>query len=914
MGKSVRCLVHLLILMALIASSAAPAGWARESRSFVKEAWAWTEDGELRFQAELRDSADKLVLTLGQDGKETARTFCETSKLSVAILPASASVLTIEVKALSGKAQSIRWELAVPDAAIQREEGLEIKERPWDKKAAKKQEKLELIPVSSLPAEDDDATEEELTEEDEVQADVAKMAKRFYDAFDKADKPRESALRARPAVFELEPNDTFAKADWLFDQKDAHGKIGKMGDVDMWKIKAPKDGSLNLSLRDIPLGRDYNLYIFDEQNRELGRSEREGGEDESIQGIFLQKNQWYYVMVNGSKGSYHDTHYYRLRADFLSGQGDTKLDEYEPNNRLADAHQVDADASLTGSLHSLDDVDFYRFSFSLAATLILDLQEMPEGMDMDLYLLDEAGNTLSKSEKPKNANEQIVLNANPGTYAIKVMPSKRSGFSANSYKLSISTKTIPVILIPGIGGSRLEVEEKGNISEIWLAMGDSFIGINDPRHRRLLSLEPVKQGSTEVRSQEKGIRIFPEREDEGFRAIEYLSYSELTPIKDATEQYNSMVKELQKMGYKKFRTLFAMPYDWRYSSTTNAAQLKQKIDLALERTGARQVHLVAHSMGGLLVRETLLSNVSYQKKVNRVIYMGTPFLGSPRAYQAIRYGYNFSIPWMDEETGQIISRYAPAVYELLPSQKYIEITPYLRKNKTDPYSYDDFLQDKAIRLDYGPLVTQAGRLHEKWDNKTINVLQYSIIGQGQPTLLGYYYDRYHAQWTPYFDKGLGDGTVPYISANYAQKDIKKRYYVKGEHAKLPILPEVIQQVSRLLKGEEGIQPGILKAANKKTSYLYYMLSREDGAFPQVTVIKSGTSLEIRPEKKEVMEDLNIEYHGNIVVIHVRDGEPLTFRTLPSGSGKKQGRVLIECFSSDDSSPNEESGSRYWLEP
>ncbi|MDF2681928.1 MAG: esterase [Brevibacillus sp.] len=910
MGKSAKCLAFLLLILTLIGSSFVQVACAKEERrSLVKEAWAWVEKGELRIQASLQKPEDEIAVTVKQDDEELTYSFLEGTRFSVAIKPTESRSLTIEWRAAEEEEPAIRWQISVPATVEVSTDGIELEEVPWDPRADKKEDQLELT-QSEVKEQTEELEGPVLSRQ---QAKVERWAKDFYREYSKDKKPRETALRSRPATFELEPNDTVGKADWLFDAKDAYGKIGKSSDVDMWKIKATQNGTMNVSLRDIPRDQNYNVYVFSGDNQELGSSEREGQDDEAVDGIILEKGEWYYIKVQGSGGSYQKDYYYRLRADFLAEQGDTKMDEYEPNNSLAEAHSLatDYDTTLQANLHSLTDIDFYQFGITLASTVRLDLKELPEGMDVDLYLLDQAGKVLFKSEKPKNANEQIVFQANPGTYIVKVAANQRSGFAPNTYKLDVATNTIPVIVIPGIGGSRLEAEEDGKISEIWLGLGDSLIGINDPRHRRLLALEPIRPNSVDVQPREDGISIFPERADEGFRAIEYLSYSPLDPIRDTTEQYYSMVKQLEKMGYKKFRSLFAMPYDWRYSNTKNAVALKQKIDLALQRSGASQVQLVAHSMGGLLVRETLLTNVSYQSKVNRIIYMGTPFLGAPRAYQAIQYGYNFSIPWMDEETGRIISEYAPAVYELLPSKKYFQTVGFLKKDKNEPYSYDEFLQDKAIRLAYVPLVKQAGKLHEKWDAKTINVPQYSIVGQGEPTLLGYFFDQYHQAWTPYYDKGMGDGTVPYLSASYAQKDIKKKYYVTGEHAKLPTIPQVIRQVTQLLKGIEDTQPGLRKSSSKQQKYLTYILSRDDGTFPEVKVIKSGKSMTLNQKKKEVWDDLSIEYHGNLVVLHVKDGEDLEFEQ--SKRMKEEGSHLqIQRFSSEDSEREQETGKWYRL--
>ncbi|MDA5108218.1 pre-peptidase C-terminal domain-containing protein [Brevibacillus thermoruber] len=749
--------------------------------------------------------------------------------------------------------------------------------------------------------------------DEQADSDLQEQEETFYRRFSGRTKPSEAALRGLPATYELEPNDTFSKADWMFTGKDAYGRIGKSGDVDVWKIKAPANGAIAFSLFDIPYQTDYYLYVFDGEERELGRSDHPGSDEQRVEDVAVEKNKWYYVKVEGSRGTFNKTFHYRLRADFVAGS-EGKPDEYEPNDTPKDAREPMVQGSIVANLHQLEDVDFYRVTIKRSSTIRAALSDIPEGMDLDLYLYNQENKLVAKSDKARNADELIVYNGDPGTYFVKVSASRRSALKPHAYKLSISNATIPVILIPGIGGSRLEVEEDGKTSEIWLGLWDMGVGIRDPRHRRILSLEPVKNGSVNVQPRQPGIKVFPERADGGFRAIEYLSYTklDLDVIKKQVEQYASMAKHLEKMGYRKNRTLFAMPYDWRYSNADNAKFLKQKIDEALKESGASQVQLVAHSMGGLLVRETLLSNVSYQPKVKRIIYMGTPFLGSPRAYQAIKYGYNFGIPFLHEETGKVISAYAPAVYELLPSRKYFDTVAFLKKDVVHPYSYEEFLQDREIRLDYDPLVKNAGQLHEKWDNKTINVPQYSIVGHGQTTLLGYVMNPVSRQLVPYFDPGVGDGTVPYLSANYAQKDIKKQYYVKEEHAKLPVNPYVIQQVGHLLLGIEDVQNGMRRTPQKTSSYLYYILSREDGEFPEVIVSKSGRSMRITPEKKEVWDDLRVEYHGNIVVVHVLDGEKPLFQELPHSRSSSSAKLLIQRFSSEDSQDRQETGRLFRL--
>ncbi len=67
------------------------------------------------------------------------------------------------------------------------------------------------------------------------------------------------------------------------------------------------------------------------------------------------------------------------------------------------------------------------------------------------------------------------------------------------------------------------------------------------------------------------------------------------------------------------------------------AVLKQSIDNAIDAAfpdgyqGEKKVNIVAHSMGGLVVRSLLTQYHEYQGKINKVIFIGTPHKGTPYA-------------------------------------------------------------------------------------------------------------------------------------------------------------------------------------------------------------------------------------------------------------------------------------------
>lgn len=769
------------------------------------------------------------------------------------------------------------------------------REAPADESGSSAPERTEEKEAATGEA-PDDYPEPEGNGEELDQEEIDEGARRFSRQYSGGRKPGKAALSKESKTYEVESNDTFEKADYMFAGSNAFGRIRSSSDVDTWKIEPRDHGTLTFTLS-LPPSADYDIYVYDREKRELGNSKNSEGKVRKVENIGVEKKQRYYVRVVGNNRSYNDQLYYQLRADLRTGQ-ERKPDPYEPNNSIRESAKLEA-AQITANLHRKEDVDYYQFSVKKASTIVVKLTDIPETMDLDIQLFDGNSKQVASSEKTKNKDEEIVYNGDPGTYYIKVYASRSSAITNHAYRLSLQTHTIPIILIPGIGGSRLQAEEEGEVREAWLGLVDIGFGIGDLRHRIELALKPAEKNSVNVVPYAPWIKINPEGTDGGFRAIESLSYTiKFDYVEKRVEQYLSMVKRLEEEGYTKNKDLFAMPYDWRLSNKDNAKYLKQKIDEALQTSGAKQVQLVAHSMGGLLVRETLLTTASYQPKVKRIVYMGTPFLGSPRAYQAIKFGYNFGIPVFHEGAGKAIAEYAPAVYELLPSRTLFEKELVLKRDPVYGFPYNAMLEDDRVKLDYLPLLKHADTLHSKWDNKTIRVPQYAIIGFGQTTLKGYEYFTGLKVLRPFFESA-GDGTVTLASANYGQKDILKKFYVAEEHAQLPKNPQVIEQVVQLTRGNDRVQPGLRHTANTKNDYLYYILYREDGEFPEITFTKSGQTIEITPDQREEWEDLRIEYHGNTVVIHVLDHEPLTFTQSRQSRKGNSSAVQIETYSSKD---------------
>ncbi len=713
-------------------------------------------------------------------------------------------------------------------------------------------------------------------------------------------------------ITEIEPNDTPEKADYLGPERDAYGKIQKSGDVDYWKYRATRNAALSVWLSQIPNGQDYDLYVYNDEKKELAKSEKTGSADEFIESVMTEKGKWYFFAVRAKKGSVDGKNPYRLKLEYTSSGQQIAPDSFEPNNTVQTAKEIPAGIAQEATIHQANDVDYYKFLVKLSSTITVSMTGIPEGMDLDLYLLDKDRRQVAKSEHGKNQDEQVVYNGDPGTYYVKVVMNKRSTLVDNRYKLNVNLKTIPIILVPGIGGSRLNRLIPGNmVEQAWLKVGNILNVVNiatfNARLRENLRLMPAASDSDKVIPYSQGAIIVPDMDREGLNAIEYLSDDSFS-IHEKSEEFYSMVQNLNQLGYGSGELLFGYPYDWRLSSTDTAVGLKNWIDYALRATGAQQVQLIVHSMGGLVAREALLAYPDYQRKVKRIIYMGTPFLGSPRAYQAIKLGYDFGIWIMQNETGKLIAQYSPAVYELLPSREYVRKNPFLYVNKNGmpvPLSNEAYF-DQQLGLTHPPLVKLGDRNHTRWDARTLRVQQYVIIGNGVETLAGYRVDE-DGTFIPFILNG--DGTVPLTSAEHSAGDIAKRYYTIEDHAGLPKDKYVIRQVAQLLQGNEAYQEGMTDHPLKSIKMDYVLIYRKDHTLPVLNLARGNEVYRTGDIEADEPRTFRVEYHGNVILVDLSQGNgPLTIqkdRQMMSADTKSSDLVIERHTSGEDISQREQ---------
>jgi pimeloyl-ACP methyl ester carboxylesterase len=239
------------------------------------------------------------------------------------------------------------------------------------------------------------------------------------------------------------------------------------------------------------------------------------------------------------------------------------------------------------------------------------------------------------------------------------------------------------------------------------------------------------------------------------------------------DAYRGLLDTLKRLGYKDDQTLFVLSYDWRRSNLESAALLNNLIS----RINAPKVDIVSHSMGGLV---SILYAGLYKgpSRINKMVFLGTPFLGSMNSLATLSDGWG---GFQNVIAGgiQTIRRTAlsfPSIYELLPRYEnccrvgtpasYLSVDPFdpreWRKYRWVTAEYDN--GPRAAYFD-GQLenAKKVGGLLERPLPAGIGISR--IVGDAFGTNLYLYAGESDPSWKTWtFRKDRGDQTVPAWSA------------------------------------------------------------------------------------------------------------------------------------------------------
>lgn len=277
----------------------------------------------------------------------------------------------------------------------------------------------------------------------------------------------------------------------------------------------------------------------------------------------------------------------------------------------------------------------------------------------------------------------------------------------NEAAQSIGSDRTPVVVIPGILGSKL-VDSDG--TKVW---GSFTFGAADPdfpsgARRVALPMRegvPLAQLRDEVYAQDVLDTVTV---DIGLlRGFEIGAYIDIMKALAAGKYRDQSLGRSGAVDYGGLHyTCFQLPYDWRRDISEQAAALDDVIaeaqditrdELGLTEDAPVKVDVVAHSMGGLVLRYYLrygtqplpddgsMPELTWAgaRNVRQAILIGTPNAGSVLALQQLVNGYNLN-PIFPNYRPSILGT-MPAIYQLLPRTRHARVVDAETREPIDLY-------------------------------------------------------------------------------------------------------------------------------------------------------------------------------------------------------------------------------------
>ncbi|MBK9256730.1 MAG: CHAT domain-containing protein [Saprospiraceae bacterium] len=437
---------------------------------------------------------------------------------------------------------------------------------------------------------------------------------------------------------------------------------------------------------------------------------------------------------------------------------------------------IAGDGKIGGSFSNTLKVILSNLFYLAENDFVVNTKSMKRGLSREsgVYLYTSKDNKTSHFNYFENENSRniikLALNSsfdNRGNIFKLITSSQMDrgvdlSFGFNPYfKNKISGHKPIVILLPGIMGSTLKEDD-----EIWL----NFLEIGRGNFVNKLNHD------------------FPSISTSGL-----------------LEKYYKQLGEYLSPSYD----VFTFPFDWRKTISETGKELQNALN-GFEQY-SQPIKIIAHSMGGLVVRQMMLENrewwISFQRLHNvRLLLLGTPWHGSHLILEVLT-GHSRrvkQIALLDMKHSKkkildVISEF-PGIYELLPINHQAFEKKEFWENIQDVVGKENMtLPNQRLLENFGKYKKSIAELNtDQIDIAFDNI--YYIAGKGE-TVCDYTIKNsfFKGDYLSYLTTQRGDGSVTWELGIPTGMNKKNIYYCNTIHGNLANDPEIFRAITDILE-------------------------------------------------------------------------------------------------------------------
>ena len=410
-----------------------------------------------------------------------------------------------------------------------------------------------------------------------------------------------------------------------------------------------------------------------------------------------------------------------------------------------------------------------------------------------------------------NSSTQKFIGLSSGTASVTA--THKTTRRSTTFDIKVNKNAI--IIVPGIMGSELVAGENFDKYSSGTKLWSDELTIDMDLIQKIASLECDNDGE---------------------------SVNDVVPYNNSygtADVYKSLHEQLSAQ-YSDRYTIEFFAYDWRLSNAISA----EKLDDFIDDLEYDKVVLIAHSMGGL-VASSYLSFGTYQRnKVQTLITLGTPFLGTPTMPYVwgsedlenlgLLSAIDVSGFWknildfiaQNLNVFDLLFSNFQSMYELFPTEKYFDseyaeqgylVTSVLgMENEYTTYSDTKAQLPLLLKFYKNSHANLAEEFHDSLYVGSMHVTElvnsYYIAGRNMDTLNRIEYTMEHTlvdlleiTWSEYSNTNKGDSVVVAWSASLCDQTPDRTFFADYvDHSDLISQPQVVNFVCQLIEGNTYI--------------------------------------------------------------------------------------------------------------
>ncbi len=290
--------------------------------------------------------------------------------------------------------------------------------------------------------------------------------------------------------------------------------------------------------------------------------------------------------------------------------------------------------------------------------------------------------------------------------------------------------------------------------------------------------------------------------------------------------FHPMIHQLQRSFSSDYDILF-FPYDWRL----DARIASQKLNLHITLGNYESVVLVGYSLGGLVATNYAANHLN-DTKIEHLIAVATPFLGSPKVALTYMTGETLKVPFLSVYLNKSYylssSRNMLSGYQLLPHMAYFQYQSHylsVAASNETAFSQQQNIQSDEASLDFlkekfgiKDMAFECRDFQESFYQNGDHLVKFMaehqgnasvIVGTKIPTITSFLIAEHNGNIDVNPIKSLqGDGTIPSLSASIGGSiPSRNTYYIeKVNHTALLSDKRILKVITNIISGAPDTLP------------------------------------------------------------------------------------------------------------